>query len=676
MAYAVVGAPPAAPRPAPAQNLPLGITAELIAKAVASPRARPAFIHHRVGEAVRFISGLNGISEDLTPHLPLSILRALAKNNVACQMVLANMIPRWASYYRRPRRDGDIGLRVMLKDHDQHLTAAASKQSKYIEDILFNGGIPSENPDTGEMAVWDGHYETRAHRLQTAIRLLARDSMVLDQAGIEIEGSAPLGDRPKHPVMFWRPTDGARMRFVDAKRYNPQIRNGYNGSDDLTGKVKTVLLGEVAQWQVDREYTWKEADLFIRNPRTDTWSFGYGESEIEQALSAIVGVLYGMKANQEYFDSNHIPIGILNLIGQYNRDEIGALRTQLQQEIGLGGSGGMYDFPIVSTKEGAGAAWIPVQPKDQFAMVSEQYIQFCVAVVCAIFQIAPEEIGMTSFGGPDQTLNTPDPESKFKQSQSRNELPKVLLLCEFLSKNLVDQIDPDFECVIQGLESVYNPELLLKAQLEQQLLANGRTPNEIAAMNDEAPRFQPKNRPLWRQVEEKLENTWFETHAVRMFAVADAYEKAGGELMLWPDLPIGSQLAFQAASQEAGLQEQQDTQDQMGKMASGEAQHQQGMEGDEASGAREAMSAQASAADERQAGLQQVQDQADQKGEIRVPGMADAAGGKFQRPPTPAGPVAGPGAKIKPKRPGQPVQKSAEPEAERSSRIVVRIGVE
>lgn len=644
MAYLLTGqtAQPrstALPVPFPArspQDETMHATAFALMKAVEAGR-KPAYVHHHVNETTRFFAGMNGIHEDMTVHLNDEILRALAKRNVAVQMVLMTILPQIVRHFRKPEREGNLGLRVVQKERKKSVTPASARLADDIEKVLFRGGIPSEHPRTGEVAVWDGHYRTRADPLPTAMRKWIQDSLILDKAFMEIESSVLLGGKARNPVMFWAMTDAKMMRFADPDRYIPHIRNGGNGADDITGRVRYVRLAAQGGWQVDREYTWRDGDMLIRNVRTDWDSYGYGESEVEKALNAIMGVLYGMQSNTDYFSGNKLPRGILNLIGNFSQKDLDAVRIQFQQQIGMVNSG-MYEFPIIATPKemGAGAVWVPLDQKENFDMVSKTFLTFSVAVVSAIFQIAPEEFGMSSFGGPDSTLNLPDPESTIKHSTGRNVLPKVLWALEALNRNIVERLSPDHEAIIQGLDSVYDPDAMLQSQQDQQEMELGYTLNMVRARRDLPPVVDPLDMEMWRGVEAKLANEWFANDTLRLFSTIDAYKKQGGKLASWPDSPSLNPQAFQVWMQEHGLGEQQAAQDQMGDMAGAEADSDREGDAMEAQGAQDHLNASADTEMTRAADEQGRTDEANAKGEMRVPQADDAARGAFQQGPSKA----------------------------------------
>jgi hypothetical protein len=574
--------------------------------------------HAMVASARRYFFAHQGIWEDGTPHLDFRILRAIGYRNPILWLILNHLINRVSAHFVRPPNERAIGVKVVQKERWKPLTEGAAKRIKYIENVLFNGGVIRENPKTGEPAAWDLEFQFTADRLQDAVRKMVRDSLVLDQAFISVEGHGKYGGRARDPVMYWKVEDGSLARKVDRDRYQPKFR------PQLAGKIKHVMIDpSLGRWSVMREYLWNEGFMFHRNPRTDWGSFGYGKSEVEQALDVIMGVLYGMNANKEWFTDNHIPHGVLYVVGQFGPNEIQQLRLRLKQEVG--GLGRYWGMPIVHSLPGAGSnmQYVPFNPRQDFGMVSEQWITFCVAVFSGIFGTAPEEVGFGSFGGPDQTLQQPDPESTFAQSQHRGEIPKVLWVAESLDQAVVQQIDPDFTLTVQGIETSYIAQDTARATLDNQRQVNGYTINDIHALNDEPPQFDPQDLELWDKVRKGFEGKWFASERVRIQAMIDDYVKHGGKKGSCYDAPVGNAGAMEIWMAEH-MQQQQDAQEQMNQMAAGETDHQRAGEQAEADTARQQMGELGQREDERQA-IQQQQNDADQQGGVmRVPGVGDA----------------------------------------------------
>lgn len=604
-------------------------SAETILKAVGGIQSRrgPKHIKHNASEAVRrYTSFSQNILDDGTPHLDAWMLRNLADRNVVLQAVIQTILNQVASHFARPLTDKSIGGKVIQRDRKKALTAAAAKRAKELEDIVYDGGIKTNHPITGEPGCWDGHYETQSDPLDITVRKLMRDSLILDRVFITIEGNYS-GTKP---VMFWKAEDAGLMRLVDTPLYEPQIRNGSQESDDLSGKVKYVMLSPDFDWRVEREYMWNEGAMSFRNPRTDFLTFGYGKSEAEMCLGALLGILYSMQANSDYFTKNHVPAGILTIFGNFSEPSIQQLQDQLTDEVGMPGAS-YWATPVLQAQpqQGNAVEWTPLQDRARMDMVFRAYIELCVALVAAVFQIAPEEFGFHSFGGPSSTLGEASPEDKFNHSQHKGLLPKIVWLADYISRNTVERIDPDFQFVIQGLDTVYNPEQLLKVQLDMGLMQNGMSINEIRARNDEPPVVDALDEELWDQIKDKHANKWYATERERMQAMEDEYRKAGGQCGNYPNAPVGNPGALQ--QYQADRQQGQQVQEQMNEQAGAEQDASRMGEQNQQAGVQQDMAGMTQRADELQSGEDMAGQEAAQASELRIPQAPDAAFGALKK---------------------------------------------
>lgn len=544
-----MGGQQATPDGFPESHDPFAASVELLAKA-AEDAAQSAPVKHNVRDAVRRYAGQhNGILRDLTPNVVnATTLRRLAERNVAIQLIHQTIIRGVVSHFKRPPNRDAVGIRVVQKEQRKQLTRAAAAMSDHIEDVLLLGGVKSRNPKTGQVAVWDAHYEVTADRLPKAVQKLTRDTLTLDKAFITVEHGRKIGRTARYPVMFWCPEDAALIYKCDSELYRPRVR------PDLDGQVSYVMLDPDNEWNALREYAWSEGGLGIRNARTDFLAFGYGESETQKSGDALVGILHGMRANKSYFDDNHIPQGILVLLGSFGPNGVKKLQQQFRQDVGVGSK--HWGMPMLEGTPSPGfqtdAKWLNLLDRSRMDMVWKVYFQLCFALASGIHCVAPEECGMASFGGPEQTLSEADPETVIRNSQRRR-LELVYFAVDLLNENVVDQIDEDFELTIQGLQSIYDPELLEQAQLERARQENGESINRARRLADEPDLLDPLDPDLWRELEARYADKWFPTDVDQQAAIRAEYEQKGGKLGHCYDAPM-SPLAFQVWAQEHGIQ--------------------------------------------------------------------------------------------------------------------------
>lgn len=609
--------------------LPYGVSPEQLMKSAQGGGIRPAYVNHQRSEAARrYLQQGLGIQDDTTPHLDANLLRRVAEKNSILAIVMKTLVNQVAEHFRKPQSEKGIGYRIVQRDHKKAMTQGAAKMAEHIDGIMANGGMETQHRVTRRPGVWDGRYEVRADDLNTAVRKLMYDSLVLDRTFIEVEGSVKIGGKSRNPVMFWKAADAGLIRTVDTSLYQPTFRSDliHHHDDGRTeGMVEYVMLDPMChQGNVIREYAWDEGAMGFRNPRTEFGTFGYGKSEVEEVLDAVTGILYGMDANKQYFTNNHIPMGILNLVGNYTPDSLEELRSHFKQNIGTPGH--HYEFPVIASQPGGGAAgnWIPLLDRSRQDLIFKVYMELCIVIICGIFQVQPEEVGFASFGGAASTLNSGDPESTFEQSQHKGLLPKVIWLQEFLTRNVVQLIDPDFELVIQGLEARYSQEQLLQAQYEMVLMQQGYTFNMLRRRNDEPPAVDPIDKDLWRELDREFAGKWFPNDTSRTEALTEAYEKKGGKLGSYFDAPHVAAGAMEIWKQEHGFQQEQETGEDMRNTANGELAGAQAEDAAEAQGVRDQMGNLTAAHDERDA-EQSAQDDAERRsGAMSIPQAEDA----------------------------------------------------
>lgn len=569
----------------------------------ASRGENPAWTHHEMGEAQRRLSLVqNGIYEDLTARTSPVMLRHLGREAPILRAIIGTRKIQVAAHYGIPATEKSIGFRVVQKERDRPLTPATTKRAKEIESICRLGGVVSANRETGQMAVWDGHGERKAVCLTDIVKMIVEETLTLDRVFLTIEGSTPISGQIKNPVMFWTIEDGALMRMADRKRYSPKLR------PELANKTEYVMLDPMLPWGVQREYAHGEGAMWIRNRRVEQASFGYGYPEVEQAVNAILGIQYATSTNRKWFTDSHIPAGILTLIGDFGEEQIEDLRAEMQQEVTLENP---FKFPIIQAPAGQGVntVWNPLIDRTKLDMVFRAYAEWCVAEACSVFLMAPEEINFMSFGRGNAVLSESNPESIVVNSQSRGLLPLVLESCAFISQAIVERIDPDFEAQIQGLDARYNPELIQMEQLDLARMEKGLTLNQVRALNDQDPIYDPLDLELWTQVERAYQGKVFPVERMRQQAIIAEYEAAGGRRGSYPDAPVNPTLN-QIWVQEH-MAEQQAAQEQMGQVADQETQGQR--EEDRATGQN----------------MQEVANRRDQDGAdggepVRVPQAEDA----------------------------------------------------
>jgi len=480
-------------------------------------------------------------------------LRQMAQTPILASIIntIRNMVAAYSIPFREERK---AGFSIMLKKSSKTMTRSAKKKAQQIEDILMAGGMKTAHSLTGEIAVWDGNEEDVALDFCRANQMLFTDSMVLDYAGVRIEA----GSNPKRfPIVFMRPVDAAQIRKTVPKATTPpadainrfsmaQAASSFTAgiSDQYvpeirepTKHIKYVEMGQDGL-SVVREYAWNEFAEWIRNPRTDIMTNGYGHSELEFLIEVVIGLSSGMKFNTEFFTKNHVPPGFLFLMGQYNEEWLEDFEMDI--EANVGGASQYWRLPVlVSDDSDAKANYVSVREQGRLDMHWKEWITFLINLTHSVYGISPELTGWTSYSTKTNSLQEADPQTKIESSQDRFFRPVMRQNEEFWTEKAVARIDSDFCFVYRGLDPI-NEEQAQKAASER--LQVGLTiPSEERAEQDRPEIIDPKDGEQWEACQKAMAKKFpdLEEEDPDQFRewCVKLYKYMGGKLALWPQAP-------------------------------------------------------------------------------------------------------------------------------------------
>jgi hypothetical protein len=499
-----------------------------------------------------------GVREKHTARMPADVLRLITLRNPVVAAAFRRRQNQIAAFAKKPRYDGDTGMQVVMRDQTARMTPAAKQRAEEIWTVLREGGFRRPKPGTGgrgERAVWNAEGSEKAPGLQQAIRALVWDSLVLDAAAFRIEVGQ---NEKKYPVAWWAPVDASLIRYTVTEETGKQaVRDSWgSGQDPYKPEIRPAtrpafVMLEPDNLGVQREFQWNELAYLVRNPRTDYRVQGYGLPELEMLVDIVTGLLNGIHFNTNYFDENHIPPGIISLVGDYNDTTLQAFRLQLKMMVG--GPGQFWKVPILTAKEGSGAAsYVPIrQTMDGTGMFWKDWILACGSWICALIGMDSTEINMVNLGTSQSALGNSNPVGKIESTQESGLEPMVVQVCDFFDENIVRRIDEDFALEPAGLSR--------RDQAEEQASSAHRmqfalaTPNRELARADEKPIRDPLDPALWRAVRKAVaEEKGIDVHDLDRMEdedleqlCVDAYEEADGEWAKWPDAPVGNLAALQ-----------------------------------------------------------------------------------------------------------------------------------
>lgn len=331
-------------------------------------------------------------------------------------------------------------------------------------------------------------FESRKWTFDAFIRAIVRDSLTYDQYAIEIIYDN--AGRFHHFV----PVDGGTIRYstIDLKNYKnfSDINHAYDilypekeiaslqesdalDLDEQKLKDNEYKFVQVIDGKVERAFTEKELAMGMRNLTTDLWANGYSIAELEQLIGIISSHLFTENYNKQYFHNGFAAKGILHVKGNIPRRKAESIRVMWQHMIK--GNRKSFQTPIIT--DPGDINWIPLNQghKD---MEFTTWLQYLIRLICSVMQIDPLEIGlgMREMGDSGAALSGDNSAIKLIHSKSKGLVPLIKHIENFINKNIIDKIDPDFKLEFVGVDNEGRAEAIERQMKE---VRYKKTVNEI-----------------------------------------------------------------------------------------------------------------------------------------------------------------------------------------------------
>ena len=329
--------------------------------------------------------------------------------------VIRTRVTQVQTFCKRPEDRHSPGLKVRLRDKTKEMTPEIAEQCNELEEIILRTGYhdPQRPQDDVTLREFAG--------------MFVKDSLCFDQAIFEI-----VPDRAGRPSYF-SIVDPTTIRLVD-----PALRQ-----DDKEPFAVQVLHGSIVT-----DFMKDELAFCIRNPRSGIRTYGYGQSEVETLVREITGFLWGIEYNRRFFSQGSSTKGILNFKGTVPDKHLQSFRRQWYSMVA--GVHNSWRTPITNAEE---LQWINLQMSNK-DMEMGAWMDFLIKIVCARFQIAPEEVNF-SYGNTGQSaaMGNSSVEEKLKASRDLGLRPLVQFFFDSVNKHFLQKINPDFEVVPIGLDA-------------------------------------------------------------------------------------------------------------------------------------------------------------------------------------------------------------------------------
>lgn len=321
-----------------------------------------------------------------------------------------------------PSEDGGPGFEIRHVDKDHEATDAEKAEMKQITRFIQNGG-------------WE--FNPRARKrlkrdtFATFMAKQVRDSLTFDATPIETEfkRNSNLGMDGFYAL------DGATIRLCSEE--------GYEGDDE-------VFALQVVQGKVRTTFTMDQLVYEVRNPRSDVSLGGYGQGETELLLRVCTALLQAHAYNQDFFDKNSVPKGLLQIFGDYSKEDASAFKRHWQSMVQ--GVENRHALPVLVGKDReTGAIYTPFNDAAS-EMAFAKWMTFLTSLICAIYTIDPSEIGFESFAAAKSTLSGNDTSEKMANSKDKGFRPLASHFEGMVTDFIVADHNPDFCLRFAGME--------------------------------------------------------------------------------------------------------------------------------------------------------------------------------------------------------------------------------
>lgn len=260
---------------------------------------------------------------------------------------------------------------------------------------------------------------------------LTRDTLVMDACPIETEFKRDKG----LGIDGIYALDGSTIRLC--------TEEGYEGDDE-------IFALQVVNGNVRTAYTYDQLIYEVRNPRTDVTACGYGYSETEMLIRVVTYLLNTLNYNASFFDKNAIPRGILNLYGNYSKEDISAFKRYWNAMVR--GAQNHHNLPVMVSKDAESKADFTSIDAMLDEMAFSKWMTFLTSIACAVYGIAPEEISMESFATEKSSLSGSDTEEKIASSNDKGLRPLLSFYEDTFSDYVVQVFSEDFMFRFTGLD--------------------------------------------------------------------------------------------------------------------------------------------------------------------------------------------------------------------------------
>ena len=241
-----------------------------------------------------------------------------------------------------------------------------------------------------------------------------------------------------------------------------------------------VIDNTVVAW-----FTSKELAFGVRNPRSNINLQPYGFSELEQLIQQITSHLYAEEYNSKFFSQGGTTKGIINLKadpnGIGNKEQLDSFKRQWRAQVN--GMEGAWKTPVLQVPNGVEYINVSQSNRD---MEFNQWMNYLINIVCAVYAIDPAEINFANNGGAagQSSVFENSQEQKLKHSKDKGLKPLLRFIESLINKWVVSRFSQEYVFAFTGLDEQSEDE---KAELDTKQVKTWKTVNEIRKEHGEEP---------------------------------------------------------------------------------------------------------------------------------------------------------------------------------------------
>lgn len=389
--------------------------------------------------------------------LSYNILYQMSVKNSVIAAVINTRVNQVSTFTKPKRFSSDgVGFEVRLRDPSAVPTEEQQEIIQSIEKFLENCGYYNDNSTDD---------------FDTFIRKIVRDSLTFDQVCFEI-----VPDRKNRPAQILA-VDASTIRAA-SEHYNPS-NHGIAKSEEDVAWVQ-VIDGTVMAW-----FTSEEMAFGVRNPRSNINLQPYGFSELEQLIQQITSHLYAEEYNSKFFSQGGTTKGIINIKadpnGIGNKEQLDSFKRQWRAQVN--GMSGAWKTPVLQVPDGIEYLNVSQSNRD---MEFNQWMNYLINIVCAVYAIDPAEINFANNGGAagQSSVFESSQEQKLKSSKDKGLKPLLRFIETIINKYIISRFSQEFVFAFTGLDEKSEEE---KAELESKQARVWKTVNEIRKEHGEQP---------------------------------------------------------------------------------------------------------------------------------------------------------------------------------------------